>query len=133
MIDGIIGDIVRGDYIEVEERVIEELKEVGKFFIMVINLVRLYYLEIEVMCQDLSEKYDILVLVMSVESMWELDVLNVFREVFYEFFVFEVNVNFLSWVMVLKENYWLCESYQEFVKEMVKDIKCFWDVDRVVG
>lgn len=133
MIDGLIGDIVWGDYVEVEERVIDELKEVGKLFIMVINLVKLYYLEIEVFRVELSVKYDIFVFVMSVESMWEIDVLSVFREVFYEFFVLEVNVNFLSWVMVLKENYWFRESYQELVKEIVKDIKCLCDVDWVVG
>lgn len=35
--DGTIGEIDREDYIEAETRVIEELKEVGKPFIMVIN------------------------------------------------------------------------------------------------
>ena len=34
--------------------------------------------------------------------------------------------------MVLKENHWLRESYQEAVKETVKDIKRLRDVDRVV-
>lgn len=78
--DGTIGDIARSDYIEAEERVIEELKEVGKPFIMVINSVRPYHPETEAMRQDLSEKYDIPVLAMSVESMRESDVLSVLRE-----------------------------------------------------
>ena len=51
----------------------------------------------------------------------------------YEFPVLEVNVNLPSWVMVLRENHWLRESYQEAVKETVKDIKRLRDVDRVVG
>ena len=38
--DGTIGEIPRSDYIEAEERVIEELKEVGKPFIMIINSVQ---------------------------------------------------------------------------------------------
>ncbi|KJD51929.1 hypothetical protein UZ38_40405, partial [Bacillus amyloliquefaciens] len=38
-----------------------------------------------------------------------------------------------SWVMVLKENHWLRENYQDSVKETVKDIKRLRDVDRVVG
>ena len=54
------------------------------------------------------------------------------REALYEFPVLEVNVNLPSWVMVLKENHWLRESYQEAVKETVKDIKRLRDVDRVV-
>lgn len=35
--DGTIGEIARADYVESEERIVEELKEVGKPFIMVIN------------------------------------------------------------------------------------------------
>ena len=69
---------------------------------------------------------------MSVEGMTESDVLNVLREALYEFPVLEVNVNLPSWVMVLNENHWLRESYQEAVKETVKDIKRLRDVDRVV-
>jgi len=72
------------------------------------------------------------VLAMSVEGMREADVLSVMREALYEFPVLEVNVNLPSWVMVLKENHWLRESYQEAVKETVKDIKRLRDVDRVV-
>ena len=81
---------------------------------------------------SLAEKYDIPVIAMSVERMGEADVLNVLREALYEFPVLEVNVNLPSWVMVLKENHWLRESYQEAVKETVKDIKRLRDVDRVV-
>ncbi|GAA0347412.1 stage IV sporulation protein A [Bacillus carboniphilus] len=130
--DGSIGEIPRSDYIEAEERVIEELKEVGKPFIMVINSVRPHHPETEELRNKLCEKYDIPVVAMSVESMREGDVLNVLREALYEFPVLEVNVNLPSWVMVLKDEHWLRESYQEAVKETVKDIKRLRDVDRVV-
>ena len=70
---------------------------------------------------------------MSVESMREADVLNVMREALFEFPVLEVNVNLPSWVMVLRENHWLRDNYQEAVKETVKDIKRLRDVDRVVS
>lgn len=131
--DGSIGDIPRKDYLEAEARVINELKEVGKPFIMIINTVHPHHPETESLRQQLNETYDIPVLAMSVESMRESDVLNVLRESLYEFPVLEVNVNLPSWVMVLKENHWLRESYQEAVKDTVKDIKRLRDVDRVVG
>lgn len=131
--DGTIGEIPRNDYIEAEERVIEELKEVGKPFIMIINSVQPHHPDTTLLRESLQEKYDIPVLAMSVEGMRETDVLNVLREALYEFPVLEVNVNLPSWVMVLNENHWLRESYQEAVKETVKDIKRLRDVDRVVG
>lgn len=131
--DGSIGDIERGDYVDAESKVVEELKEVGKPFIMVINSVHPTSQETEMLRQELSEKYDIPVLSMSVESMTEHDVYNVLREALYEFPVLEVNVNLPSWVMVLKENHWLRESYQEAIQSTVKNIKRLRDVDHIVG
>ncbi|WP_077621727.1 stage IV sporulation protein A [Sediminibacillus massiliensis] len=131
--DGTIGEIPREDYIESEARVVEELKEVGKPFIMVVNSVQPYTKETELLREELSEKYDIPVLAMSVESMAEHDVYNVLREALFEFPVLEVNVNLPSWVMVLNEDHWLRESYQSAIQDTVKDIKRLRDVDRVVG
>jgi stage IV sporulation protein A len=131
--DGSIGEISRSEYIESEERVVEELQEVGKPFIMIVNSAHPHHSETESLRQGLSEKYDIPVLSQSVENMTEHDIHNVLREVLYEFPVLEVNVNLPSWVMVLTEDHWLRESYEEAVKETVKDIKRLRDVDRVVG
>src|SRR5690606_2061888 len=111
----------------------EELKEVGKPFIMVVNSVHPTSQETELLRQELSEQYDIPVLAMSVESMTEHDVYNVLREALYEFPVLEVNVNLPSWVMVLNDNHWLKESYQEAIQSTVKDIKRLRDVDTIVG
>lgn len=130
--DGTIGEIPREDYVEAEERVVAELKEVGKPFIIVVNSAKPHHSETEMLRAELQEKYDLPVLAMSVESMREADVLNVLREALYEFPVLEVNVNLPSWVMVLKENHWLRENYQDAVKESVKDIKRLRDVHRVV-
>jgi len=130
--DGTIGEIPRMDYLEAEERVIDELKEVGKPFIMVVNSAQPHHPNTETLRTQLAEKYDIPVLAMSVENMRESDVMAVLREALYEFPVLEVNVNLPSWVMVLRDNHWLRESYQEAVKETVKDIKRLRDVDRVV-
>ncbi|WP_062104800.1 stage IV sporulation protein A [Bacillus niameyensis] len=130
--DGTIGEIPRSDYIEAEERVIDELKEVGKPFIMVINSSRPHHADTEALRKELEGKYDIPVLAMSVESMRETDVMSVLREALYEFPVLEVNVNLPSWVMVLRDEHWLRTNYQEAVKETVKDIKRLRDVDRVV-
>lgn len=82
---------------------------------------------------ELAEKYDIPVLAISVATMGEEDILNVMREVLYEFPVHEVNVNLPSWVMVLDEDHWLRQNFENSVRETVKDIKRLRDVDRVVG
>ncbi len=130
--DGSIGEIPRIDYVEAEERVVEELKEVGKPFIMILNTVSPYHPDTEVLRSKLQNKYDIPVLAISVEGMREGDVLNVLREALFEFPVLEVNVNLPRWVMVLNENHWLRASYQDAIRETVQDIKRLRDVDRLV-
>ena len=130
--DGTIGEIDRSDYVESETKVVEELKEVGKPFIMIINSTRPSSKETELLRQELAEKHDIPVLSMSVESMTEHDVYNVLRESLYEFPVLEVNVNLPSWVMVLKEDHWLRQNYQEAIHSTVKNIKRLRDVDQIM-
>ncbi|MFD1360566.1 stage IV sporulation protein A [Lentibacillus salinarum] len=131
--DGTFGEIARGDYEEPEEKIVEEMKEVGKPFIMVVNSARPTSQETEILRQDLTEKYDIPVLAMNVETMTEHDVYNVMREALYEFPVLEVNVNLPSWVMVLNEEHWLQRSYQEAIQSTVKDIRRLRDVDHIIG
>ncbi|MCO7176759.1 stage IV sporulation protein A [Sporolactobacillus kofuensis] len=131
--DGSIGEIGRDDYVEAEERIVDELKEVGKPFILIINSTHPYHPETEALRKELTEKYDIPVLAQSVENITEHDINNILREALFEFPVLEVNVNLPSWVMVLKDEHWLRKSYEDAVKETVKDIKRLRDVDRVVG
>jgi len=130
--DGTITDISREDYIEAEERVVAELKELGKPFVMVINSVQPDSDQVSLLKEELTEKYDIPVLALSVASISESDILNVLKEVLFEFPVHEVNVNLPSWVMVLNEDHWLLKSFQESVENTVKDIKRLRDVRIVV-
>jgi len=131
--DGTISDISRESYVNAEERVVEELKEVGKPFVMVVNSTQPQSTETITLAHELAEKYDIPVVPASVADMREDEILNVMREVLYEFPVHEVNVNLPSWVMVLDEEHWLRKNFEESVRETVKDIRRLRDVNRVVA
>lgn len=130
--DGTIAEIPRSSYIESEERVINELKEVGKPFVLIINSTKPRHEETIALRNELQIKYDIPVMALSAATMGEDDVMGVLREVLYEFPVHEVNVNLPSWVMVLNDNHWLRSSYESSVRDTVKDIRRLRDVDHVV-
>lgn len=130
--DGSITDLPRAAYLEMEERVINEMKEVGKPFVVVINSVKPYSEEAKYLKEELAEKYDVPVLAVSAATMDEPDILNVLKEVLFEFPVHEVNVNLPSWVMVLDEDHWLRHHFEDSVRETVKDIRRLRDVNRVV-
>ncbi|SDB91362.1 stage IV sporulation protein A [Pelagirhabdus alkalitolerans] len=131
--DGTIGDIPRHDFVSAEERIVSELKEVGKPFIMIVNSTKPHHEDTEYLRQTLNEQYDIPVLSMSVENMESEDIYRVLREALFEFPVLEVNVNLPNWVMVLEDDHWLKSNYQNAIQETIEDIKRLRDVDRVIG
>jgi stage IV sporulation protein A len=131
--DGSISEIPRSAYVEAEERVIAELKEVGKPFILIINSMKPSSEPAIELRNELASKYDIPVMALSAATMGEEEVTSALREVLYEFPVHEVNVNLPSWVMVLDENHWLRSRFENSVRETVQDIRRLRDVDRVVG
>lgn len=130
--DGTVTDIPREAYVDAEERVVAELKEVGKPFVMIVNSARPDHPDTQALRAELEAKYDIPVMAMSVATAGEREILAVMREVLYEFPVHEVNVNLPSWVMVLDEQHWLRSQFENAVRETVRDIRRLRDVDRVV-
>lgn len=131
--DGSISEIPRSSYVDAEERVIAELKEVGKPFILVINTMKPNSEPAMELRNELANKYDIPVIALSAATMVEEEVIGALREVLYEFPVHEVNVNLPSWVMVLSEKHWLRTHFEHSVRDTVQDIRRLRDVDRVVS
>ncbi len=131
--DGTITEIPREAYVSAEERVIEELKEVGKPFVLVINTTNPFSDSVAELKTELSSKYDIPVMALNAVSMKEEDIIGVLREILFEFPVHEVNVNLPSWVMVLNNDHWLRKNFEESVQETVKDIRRLRDVRGVVN
>ncbi|WP_027963379.1 stage IV sporulation protein A [Halalkalibacillus halophilus] len=131
--DGSFGDLPRDAYVDAERQVVEELKEVGKPFIMVLNSNQPHHRDTMSLRENLAEEYDIPVLPVSVEALTEDDVHNILREALYEFPVLEVNVNLPSWVMSLKSDHWLRSQFHGAIEDTVKNIKRLRDVDAVVS
>jgi stage IV sporulation protein A len=130
--DGSVAEIARESYVAAEERVVHELREVGKPFIMIINSLHPQHENTLALRDQLAAKYEIPVLVLSVASMGEAEVLYVLQEVLYEFPVLEVNINLPGWVMVLDEKHWLRSHYEKAVHQTVPDIRKLRDISRVV-
>ena len=130
--DGSIADIPRESYVSAEARVIEELKEVGKPFVVVINSTTPTNPVTLDLRSKLADEHNVPVIIMSVADMDEPEAVNVMKEVLYEFPVHEVNVNLPSWVMVLDDQHWLRRNYEDPVRDTVKNIRRLRDVNVVV-
>ena len=111
--DGSIGELTRNDYVEAEQRVIMELKEIGKPFIVVMNSTHPMLPETERLAEKLNTEYGVPVLPISIENMTERDIYSILREALYEFPVMEVKFNMPEWIACLAPNNWLKKIYIE--------------------
>ena len=131
--DGSFGEIARNNYVEAEERVVNELKEIGKPFIVVLNSSHPMLPETERLAEKLQETYQVPVLPISVENMTERDIYTILREALYEFPVLEVNISMPEWIACLSPNNWLKKIYIEKIRESVTEIDKLRDIETITN
>ena len=131
--DGSIVDFKRNDYIEAEEKITEELKNINKPYIMVLNTTKPTAPETEKLKNELKDKYKVPVLPMDVLNMNEIEINNILREALYEFPVIEVKINITEWIGVLKPKHYIKKTYIEKIKESVIEVDKLRDVDKITS
>ena len=130
--DGSIGEFQREDYLEAEKRVIEELKTIGKPFIVLLNTTHPTLPDTESLKNSLKDQYQVPVLPISIENMNEKDMENILREALYEFPVLEVRINMPEWIAILNPDNKIKKSYIESIKESVIEIDKIRDIEKIV-
>ncbi|MBZ9687781.1 stage IV sporulation protein A [Clostridium estertheticum] len=128
--DGSITGIERGEYLDAEKRVVDELKSINKPFIMVLNSKNAAAPETEVLARELEEKYDVPVQVMDVLNMKEEDIANIFQRILREFPVKEINIDMPEWIENLSSKHWVKINFMKFLKDMSKDIFKVRDINK---
>ncbi len=130
--DGSITDIPRENYREAEERVVYELKELNKPFVIVLNSINPYSPEALDLAEELRNRYNISVVPLDAANMAQDDVISVMRESLYEFPVTEVNVNLPGWIEELASNHWLRGGMEGDICQVIGEIRRIRDLENAV-
>ncbi len=131
--DGTITDIPREDYIKAEERVVSELKNLNKPFIILLNSAEpnsQYTLELS---QKLTEKYQTAVLPINCENLSINDINNIFSKVLYEFPADQVRIKFPKWIDGLDFSHPLKTELFNEIKDAFENINVLKDVSVCVN
>lgn len=115
--DGSIADLPRSAYVDAEERVISELKTLGKPFILILNSAQPDTPQAAQLRESLNQKYDVPTLLLNVKEMGLADIQNVLEGVLYEFPLRQVKVDLPAWVQALDTNHWLIRHILESVQK----------------
>ncbi|MDD3692380.1 MAG: stage IV sporulation protein A [Oscillospiraceae bacterium] len=103
--DGSITEIPRDEYAEAEERVINELREINKPFIVLLNTVNPTADEPVRMASDLETKYGVPVYPVNCLEMTESEIRRILEKVLFEFPVREINVELPKWLTGLDKSH----------------------------
>ncbi|MBQ2700528.1 MAG: stage IV sporulation protein A [Clostridia bacterium] len=105
--DGTIADLPRSAYLEAEERVIQELKALGKPFVIVLNSAQPEADDALHLREALEARYDVPTLLVNVKEMTLPDIQEVLQRVLFEFPIREVQLSLPAWVHALEPSHWL--------------------------
>lgn len=121
--DGSISSIPREEYEEAEERVISELKELNKPFVVLLNSVNPEEDSVIQMGSELSQKYNVPVLPVNCLEITESEIKNILGNLLYEFPVESIGFDMPSWFKSLESDDKVRVSVTSSVKSLSTEIK----------
>ncbi len=130
--DGTVTDLPREKYLPAEERVVNELKELQKPFLIILNTGQPTAKETRELVARLEGKYDVPVIPVDCAQLNHDDIYSILQEVLYEFPVKEVNITLPKWVEELETTHWLRQKFDGAVQDVVQYIRRLRDIDRAI-
>lgn len=130
--DGSITDIDRNSYVDAETRVISELKEINKPFVVILNSTHPHDEQTLRLAENLKDKYDSSVIPMDVENMDENNLNEIFERVLEEFPITEIGFKLPEWFNILDFEHWLKQDIIGIVKNGFSEDYTLRQVNEVV-
>ena len=141
--DGSISDIPREEYEEAEERVISELQEIHKPFIVLLNSTDPQSERVKGMAEELSDKYGVPVMPVNCLTMEEKEIRDILAKILFEFPVKEIRVDMPRWLCTLEKEHWLRSSVYTTIRkaaggitrirELQKAVDCIKECEYICG
>src|SRR5574344_1347106 len=129
--DGSFGEIPRNSYLEAEEKVINELKSIGKPFIVILNSSKPDNEETRTLAREIETKHDVPVMPISVENMSESEIMEILKQALYEFPVLDIEVSIPEWVHILPNTHKIKAHYLDKIRESIVNVQKLKDVDDI--
>lgn len=126
--DGSITDIPREDYIEAEGRVIRELQEIGKPFLVLLNAADPASPRVQAMAGDIAERYGVTCLPVNCLLLDDEAVGAILKAILYEFPLTELDLFIPSWVSALPASHPIKSGLYKAIREGAKELRCIREV-----
>ncbi len=129
--DGSISDIPREEYAEAEERVIKELTDINKPFVVLLNCIYPSSESSMALAAELSKKYAVPVIPVNCLELEEEDITNILARVLFEFPVKQIAVQMPAWIHSLDKNHPLKTSIYSLIQNVAGGITHVREIKRL--
>ncbi len=129
--DGSFSGIAREDYIAAEERVISELKECGKPFVIVLNTADPTAQQAIDLKAELEAKYGSSVLLKNALALSEADITEILESILLEFAVTMIDFDLPRWIQALPADSEVVKELLDIVKGVGNDVVKMKDYERI--
>ena len=126
--DGTIGEISRESYVEAEERIVNELKSIGKPFAVILNSARPESEAARTLAIELEEKYGVPVALVSCLDLDAEDIRHILGLVLEEFPVTEISIRMPEWLGSLDDTHRIRMSLQSAIRACADEVSRVGDV-----
>lgn len=130
--DGTVADIPREDYLEAEERVIRELQELGKPFIVLLNSVDPAGDRAQAIAKDIASRYEVNCVPVNCLELDETAVSDIMKAVLYEFPMQELDLFLPPWVDALPAQHPLKSGLYDAIRQGTSELHHIREIDGVI-
>ena len=120
--DGSFGELPRISYKLPEEKTIEELKRIGKPFIVLLNTNRPYSNETLRIAEEIASQHDVTVLPVNAEQLKKEDITRIMEHILSAFPITEIDFFMPKWTEMLSNDHWLKVDLIASVKNLFQKI-----------
>jgi stage IV sporulation protein A len=131
--DGSVSEIPREEYLEAEERVIRELQELGKPFIVLLNSADPYSDRAQAVTRDIGSRYGVNCMSVNCLDLDEGTVAEILHAVLYEFPMQELDVFLPAWVDALPGDHPIKAGLYGAVREGTAGLHHIREIDNVIA
>lgn len=129
--DGSISDIDRDEYEDAEERVINELKEINKPFVVLLNCVNPQSSSSLILADKLSEKYNTPVIPVNCVDLTGDKIKEIIKSVLFEFPIREIGIDMPGWINSLDVSHWLRSDICRVISENASNLEKIRDCSKL--
>lgn len=129
--DGSITEIARSHYVEAEERVVKELKNIGKPFVVLLNSTHPSDADTVKLKESLESRYAVPVLAMNIDKATKDEMGIVLANILLEFPMRHIDINIPKWMRALGEDNAIIKEIRENISKNVEGVSKMRDYKKL--